>query len=478
MRIKIFYFFLFYCSIIDAQYSQLTDHINTWANDPVIIASNASVAVHDVNEGYLMAGYNFSKYMIPASSQKILSTLILLKKIGEDYRFPTVIGIQGDIADSVLVGNLHVIGSGDPSLGSKRFSEKPNFSQLLSYIVYKVKQQGIQSITGDIIIDQSRFELHSVSPTWEYGDIGRGYGTGSYGLNVHENEMDVWFNTSSGYGNIAYVTGTYPTIENYNLRSNVVIDNRDIETVLIYGEPDDFNKVASGTIPIHRQRIDGSIPNPPLFFGKKIKEELIKAGIAVNNVTVKNYKSYDNNVRPIDTIFSPRLAELVKQTNFQSLNLYADAFFKTLGELEGSRGNWTEGARAVKSYLATRGINSSGLRLEDGSGLSPRNLVTTQALSGFLASYAREEGFEKTCKYLPLAGKEGSVRRMLPDSPARGKVWMKSGSMSKVLSYTGLMETKNKRRVSFSIIVNNYDTENHEIRVRINNLIEDIYNSI
>jgi serine-type D-Ala-D-Ala carboxypeptidase/endopeptidase (penicillin-binding protein 4) len=460
-----------------AQFATITEKINTWANDPIFIPCNVSVGVHDVNEGYLISGYNHNKYLIPASSQKIFSTMMLIKIMGEDWRFPTVIGYDGSIVDSTLQGNLYVIGSGDPSLGSKRFPDKPNLNQLLSYIVYKIKQQGVKNINGDVIIDVSKFDYQPISPTWEYGDIGRGYGAGSYGLNIHENEMDIWFNTSAGYGNIANVTGIYPALEGYNVKSDVTIDDRDIETVLIYGDPDDMNKKAIGTIPIQRSRIDGSIPNPPLLFGKKLQEELIKSGINVLNVRIKSYN--DNSaVNPIDTIYSKPLIDLVKATNFQSLNLYADVFLKTIGKVSGNKANWSEGSRIIKSHLASKGLNAYGLRLEDGSGLSPRNLVTTQSLSGFLSNYAREQGFEKTCRYLPLAGKEGSVRRMLPDSPARGKVWMKSGSMSKVLSYTGLMETKNGRRISFSIIVNNYETENHEVRSRINDLIEEIYNSI
>jgi serine-type D-Ala-D-Ala carboxypeptidase/endopeptidase (penicillin-binding protein 4) len=469
---------LSWVSNIYTQFDAIIKKIGTWSDDPIFIPANISVAVHDVNEGYLIAGYNHGKYMIPASSQKIFSTLLLIKTVGEDYRYQTVIAYDGNINEGILDGNLHIIGSGDPSLGSKRFSDKPTYNQLISYIIYKVQQKGIRQINGEIVIDISKFDNQYVSPTWEYGDIGRGYGAGTYGLNIHENEMDIWFNNSAGYGNIAQVTGTSPSLEGYNVNSSVVIDDRDIETVVISGEPDDMNKRASGTLPIQRSRIDGSIPNPPMFFAKKLKEEFAKSGINVLSTRVKSYQEFSNNYQSIDTIFSKPLIDLVKATNFQSLNLYADVFLKTLGGLTGSRSSWSEGVNYIKSHLASRGINSHGLRLEDGSGLSPRNLVTTQALSGFLSNYAREEGFEKTCRYLPLAGKEGSVRRMLPDSPARGKVWMKSGSMSKVLSYTGLMESKNKRRISFSIIVNNYYTENHEVRSRINDLIEEIYNNI
>ena len=79
---------------------------------------------------------------------------------------------------------------------------------------------------------------------------------------------------------------------------------------------------------------------------------------------------------------------------------------------------------------------------------------------------------------MPEAGAEGTVRRLLKNSPAKGHVWMKSGSLNKIMSYTGLIEAKNKEWYTFSIIVNGYTQSGSQARQAIEKLISDLYQKI
>ena len=89
--------------------------INTWADAEQWKHAHVGIALHDINSGLLIAGYNHDKCFVPASSLKVLSSFATLDLLGKDFTYKTVLAYDGQIVDSVLTGNVYVIGSGDPS---------------------------------------------------------------------------------------------------------------------------------------------------------------------------------------------------------------------------------------------------------------------------------------------------------------------------------------------------------------------------
>lgn len=116
--------------------------------------------------------------------------------------------------------------------------------------------------------------------------------------------------------------------------------------------------------------------------------------------------------------------------------------------------------------------------MEDGSGLSARNYITPNLLSGYLAKFAAKQSPAYAASLLPEAGSQGTVRRLLKNSDARGHIWMKSGSLNKIISYTGLMQTKNNSWYSFSIMINAYQQSNATARKYIEELIDQLYSHL
>ena len=72
--------------------------------------------------GQKIMDINASQMLVPASNMKLISTGAALHKLGPDFRFETALGYDGQIEDSVLRGNVYIIGGGDPTLGSDRKS--------------------------------------------------------------------------------------------------------------------------------------------------------------------------------------------------------------------------------------------------------------------------------------------------------------------------------------------------------------------
>jgi serine-type D-Ala-D-Ala carboxypeptidase/endopeptidase (penicillin-binding protein 4) len=470
-------FFAFTHIKVDAQYEAINDIIYNWVNDQDFISAQVGISFHDITQGTMIAGQNQYKSLIPASSLKILPSLLLIKNLGPDYKYATILAYDGTISDSILNGNIYIIGSGDPTLASKKFENKPNLSQLVSYISYKVKNLGIKHINGDIITDQSIFDSSPICPTWEWGDLGRGYACGAWGLNVNENEFDIWLDGTQGNGGSTSIKKINPEIPNLDLINEVYVDdeNND-ERAFIFGGPYTYSKKLMGTIPFRKSyyKLEGAIPDPPKLLADLVYRSLQDQNIACIKSAVRKY-NYNTNVTSFDTIFSNSLKDIVTIGNHQSINLYSESFLKLLGLKISGTGSGSQGIEAIKNYYRQRGINIDGMNIEDGSGLSSRNSISPFQLSSFLSSYANEQGIESIKPYLPMVGKEGTVSRLLTKSPATGRIWMKSGTLNRVVSYTGIMQSKSNKWFSFSIIINNHHVKNNVVRLKISNLLENAY---
>ena len=107
----------------------------------------------------------------------------------------------------------------------------------------------------------------------------------------------------------------------------------------------------------------------------------------------------------------------------------------------------------VRSYWRDKDIDINQLFMIDGSGLSRRNKVTPLFFGQMLAS-AQTSGLDHNVDYaslLPRLGIDGTVKRMLIDTPYAGNICMKSGSMSQVLCCAIRDITLSKARATLSV---------------------------
>lgn len=473
--VNIFYW-LFSCWAAIAQ--SPSEIINTWADGEPWKHAHVGIALHEVSSGNLVAGYNHDKCLVPASSLKVLSSFITLDLLGKDFSYKTLLAYDGLIADSILRGNIFLIGSGDPSLGSRRYADKLNFSELPSYLALQIAKAGIKKIEGKVICDESCFDSFPIAPSWQWNDLGSNFACGAWGINVNENEYDLWFNTQFSIGDTAALLTISPDIPNLLLSNEVVIDEENTgDNTYIFGGPYDYNKRIVGTLPKDREafRIKGSIPDPPKLLAQSLLHQLKHLGIEAADFAVVSRPGTRPDLVGIDTLESMPLADLVRSANFHSINLYCESFLKTLGAKFGSRGAGSEGITVIKNYLSAQGMDITPLHMEDGSGLSARNYISPNILSSFLAKFAQKQSPEFTVSFLPQAGAQGTVRRMLRNSDALGHVWMKSGSMNKIISYTGMLRTQKGSWYSFSIMINAFQMPGLAARKSIEELLSQLY---
>ena len=466
------------CTLLNAQ-SVLQTKINKAANSKTFAPCNLSFSVYDLATQKEVAEHRSDKVVVPASSLKLFTTFGGLHYLGEDFRFKTIVAYNGIINDEgTLDGDIYIIGGGDPTLGSDRINSNMDFNEVLTDIANTILEKGIKCINGKIIVDESIYDSYPIAPSWQWNDLGNYYASGAWGLNVNENEYAVYFSNRKQIGALSKIKGIEPKVPGLNLSNEVLIDSVGSgDNAYIFGGPYNFDKRIVGTIPAGQGlfKIKGSIPDPPLFFGQHLQKKLKKINIQSKDIETI-FRPRKLKYKTLDTLFSPTLTDIVRRANLESNNLYTESILKMIGLKKRGQGSGQNGIAAVKKLIRKYKLKTNDLQFHDGSGLSARNLISSKSLAGFLAGISKDIDIDQLKKRLPRGGIEGTVKGLLKGSPAKGKVWVKSGSMSAVQSYTGYVETKSGKTLSFCLIVNGFSDKGRDVRSKLDQIIRDIYN--
>lgn len=150
-----------------------------------ITPSATAVLITDLETGRDVVAYNDALSLVPASIMKSVTTATLLEKAGADRRYVTEVFIDGPVDKAgVLDGNIIVVGSGDPSVGTDR---EPFDGDFIREIVSALKAKKISEINGRVIINDDYFSGPAVPSSWAAGDLKTYYGTGVHGFNFARN---------------------------------------------------------------------------------------------------------------------------------------------------------------------------------------------------------------------------------------------------------------------------------------------------
>lgn len=442
--------------------------------------SNITITVKDIDGDTIDASVNPYTMAIPASSLKVITTLSAVDIMGTDYRYETTITYNGIIqSDGTLKGDIHIIGSGDPTLGSAKFANNLALEDLLTEITHVIKQAGITCIDGKIISDESIYNSFPIAPTWQWNDLGNYYASGAWGINVNENKYTIYFSDRGSVGRRPTLKSHYPVIQNIQFSNEVAVDSAHTgDQAYIFGGPYDYTKRIVGTIPAGDGTfsIKGSIPEPPKFLAYKVVETLKKQGIQTTGYDVIFTPSKAIlNKTVIGKFVSPTITEIAQRANLESNNLYCESLLKTMGYKVRNSGSGQLGISAIRRLLNKMKVSHTCLVMHDGSGLSARNNVCSYMMADFLREYVVKHGFDQTASLLPIGGRTGTVRGLFKTSGAAGKVWVKSGSMTSVQSYTGIVKTKSGSEKTFSLIVNGFNVKGSTIRAKLEKVMKEIY---
>ncbi|WP_445299874.1 D-alanyl-D-alanine carboxypeptidase/D-alanyl-D-alanine endopeptidase [Microcoleus sp. AT3-D2] len=432
--------------------ADLGAQVDAIANRPEFSRSRWGILIQPLSSTATLYSRDATKYFIPASNAKLLTTAAALQKLGADFRIKTSV-YSGEN------GSLYVSGRGDPSIAEAQ----------LKSLAQQLKQRGISQV-NQLIGDDSYFQGSAVNPNWEWEDAQAGYGAPINSLIFNQNAIDLLLSPQA-IGQPLKVTFVEAKLANqWQLQNNTVtVAENESEFIEVGREFDRPIIRVGGQLKVGAEPESAyvAVVNPANNFLQYFQQALATEGIPVKQALVASASRNLN--QELATVESPPLAELVRETNRVSNNLYAEVLLRLLGKVTDKMPVPQEdtgemGLKELKAVLTQLGVNPNSYRLADGSGLSRHNLITPEALVQTLRLMANSPAASIYRQSLPIPGEKGTLKNRFNVTPNRVIMQAKTGTMSGVSALSGYIEVPNYEPLVFSIIVNQSDLSTAKMR--------------
>jgi len=438
---------------------------------------------------------NASSRFIPASNTKLFTAALSLDRLGADYRLVTSLrAARKPDSNGTLPGDLRVVGGGDPTLCARL--HQGNWEAAFAPLVEAVRAAGIRRIQGNLVCDESRFRSSRYGSGWAWDDLSADYGAAVSALTAEDNCVNVVVIPGTRAGDPAQVQLS-PLPAGLTLVSRVVTGPTNATRNLnLHRWPGEKTLQVSGTVPADSARVieEASVPEPARWFGELFREALRRQGIdftgQVTVVSASDPSPLPGEDPPgleLGSLSSPPIGEVVREMMKPSQNLYAQLLLLAAGteaeryprEDEDSSAppaptSEEAGTRALRQFLKKNGFAPDEVVIEEGSGLSRKNLVTPRAVIQLLELMPTHRWGTAWMNSFPVGGQDGTLRRRFPEPPTRGNVRAKTGTLRYVTSLSGYLTNAVGEPLIFSVLVNNYLPSNpgDTARAEIDQLIE------
>jgi serine-type D-Ala-D-Ala carboxypeptidase/endopeptidase (penicillin-binding protein 4) len=467
------------------------------------------VKIVSLESGKTIFEHNQKKYFNPASNAKLYTAALALERLGVDYRIRTSLySTARPDAAGTLKADLIVYGRGDPTMAARL--NGGDYFKGLDPLITQLVNAGVRRIEGDLVGDESFFAGPPFGSGWEWDDLQEYYGAEVSALTIDDNALDLFVKPAERAGIPCRIT-TGPPTSLVTLINRTQTSPKGTESRIVVYRPVGENIVyVSGRLPIDSSGYYSSVAvhNPAALFAGLFKDALAQRGIAVTGRTrVIDWKYRE--VTPLDltklielgSVESMPLGDIVRETLKPSQNLYAQLLLLQVGANAGrpadenadrksvsgisnlkseisngkpisqvatahppaaaetdSQDKTTEetSVELMNDFLAQVGVKKGDVLLEEGSGLSRRDVITPAATVALLSYMSRSRWAEVYKNALPVAGVDGTLQNRMKGTSAAGNVRAKTGSLRYVYTLSGYVTSAAGEHLAFSIMLNNY----------------------
>lgn len=436
---------IWWCSLCMLHAQTLAGRLDALVqSEPVLKHSEVGISVFDLTEGASLYQYQADKLYRPASTEKVITAVTALSRLGEDYRFRTRLAYTGQICQDTLKGDLYVIGGFDPE-----FMEED-----LNRFVRAVHDAGIRRIEGSLTGDVSLTDSVYWGPGWSWDDTPESFQPYLSALMLNRGCVKVTVTPQQ--------KGQSPLVEVFPVSDYYAVDNQ--------AKNQDAD---SGRLRITRDwlrngntiRVSGNVTKPTTrtlnlyssedFFLHTFRYRLNEQGISLQKVS--------KGICPQDTtelaVCSRPVGEILKRVLKKSDNLSAEALFRHIG-IQESDTLWVgfeQSQEAIYRFMKEEiGYLPERYRIVDGSGVSLYNYVSPALLLAYLKyAYYHAEVFQPFYEALPIAGIDGTLQGRMKKGKAFHNVRAKTGSVTGISSLAGYVRASNGHMLAFVIINQN-----------------------
>ncbi|WP_333762718.1 D-alanyl-D-alanine carboxypeptidase/D-alanyl-D-alanine endopeptidase [Streptomyces sp. IBSBF 2390] len=428
---------------IDPRIQQIMDK-------PVYRHGQFGLLVVDPATGRTVTSLNPERLFVPGSTTKLFTVSSAWDTFGGAHRTTTPVYARGRIGDGALDGNLVLVASGDLTMGGRTkpngtldyrpvdhtyADALPGLAQLtpenplagLDDMARQVRARGITHVRGDVVVDNRLFAPDPALTTDPDPMI------------VNDNLIDI-LSTPTTPGERASFTWRPRTARN-SVRYRVTTVAAGRPTAITATTGADGVITVSGTLAADADPwlVTTPIADPAAFARTAFIEALERAG-----VTVDAPATGPDPAPPADTPGGDPVARLVSVPFEQeatlilkvSHNLGADLMVCLLAVRRGSR-NCQDGFASIKAFDDKAGVDPAQASQADGEGGVPGDAFTPRAYMPLLTYWLNGPDAARFREALPVLGVSGDLALFGADSPARGKVFAKTGTRADGNDLTG-----------------------------------------
>ena len=397
---------------------------------------NMSLKMTSLTSGKTLYALNSHKKLMPASNNKLYTSAAALVYLGADYTFETSI-YQNE-------KNIYLVGGGDPDFSLDKLDS-----------LAEIVSTSIPSI-DTLFVDESIMDTIHYGEGWMWDEGPWWYAAPVSALSLNDNCVNFYVQAGKMGEPVTIQTQpstNYIQIDNQSITVNDTVDYQKFKIDRDWaGRTNRFTITGEKLVTAPVDTLIRNIYHPPLFAGTVLREMLEKYGTTVKKVAIGNSTKSSNK---LTSHISDSLFYSAENLMNESDNLTAELYVKTLGISDDKPGNWNDGITTVKSFLAdSTGIDTSSIRIADGSGVSRYNLTNADHFIQLL-TYMYASPFKDDFLYvLPGGGFKGTLKDRLETTGS--KIRAKTGGLSGVSCLSGYAFSPKYGPIAFSMLMNGY----------------------
>jgi serine-type D-Ala-D-Ala carboxypeptidase/endopeptidase (penicillin-binding protein 4) len=394
--------------------AELRHLIDSLTTQPEFRSAQWGVLVVNPRTGDTLYSKNAGKLFMPASNMKIVTSAAALTLLGPQYTYKTTFLTNGEVRDSLLDGDLLVIGRGDPTVSDR-----------MQGLVTGDTLRGLATAVMDALADSLRAH-HIRQVGGSIARVGNAFPDSIYGIGWAWNNLGEYY--GAGVDELIFNEGMAPT------------------------------KLRPLPDTVRDSLYSGPAKDPAKAYLEALRDGLVRKGITVEGGVRDSILPTPIKMDTIFVLTSRPLREILPALMKPSQNQIAEILLRTIGLERGGIGTADTARKIVGQQLLAWGVQPDGFVIRDGSGLSDQDLLTPETIVRVLDRIQRDTAFATYYNAMPIAGVDGTIEKRMKGTPAEGNIHAKTGTLAKARSLSGYVTTADGERLIFSILANNTTT--------------------